>query len=48
MTAAWKAEKEKLQDTQKLKERLDQARSEEEVAQRRGDLQRARRSCATA
>ncbi|MCW3475967.1 ATP-dependent chaperone ClpB [Limobrevibacterium gyesilva] len=41
MTAAWKAEKEKLLDAQKLKEQLDQARSEEEVAQRRGDLTRA-------
>ncbi len=41
MTAAWHAEKEKLADTQKLKERLDQARSEVEVAQRRGDLARA-------
>ena len=41
MTAAWKAEKEKLNENQKLKERLDQARSEEEIAQRRGDLSRA-------
>jgi ATP-dependent Clp protease ATP-binding subunit ClpB len=41
MTAAWKAEKERLVDTQKLKERLDQARSEVEVAQRRGDLAKA-------
>jgi ATP-dependent Clp protease ATP-binding subunit ClpB len=41
MTGAWKAEKEKLVDTQKLKERLDQARSEVEVAQRRGDLAKA-------
>jgi ATP-dependent Clp protease ATP-binding subunit ClpB len=41
MTAAWHAEKDKLADTQKLKERLDQARSEVEVAQRRGDLARA-------
>jgi ATP-dependent Clp protease ATP-binding subunit ClpB len=41
MTAAWKAEKERLLDSQKLKERLDQARSEEDVAQRRGDLARA-------
>ena len=30
-----------MADTQKLKERLDQARSEVEVAQRRGDLARA-------
>ena len=41
LAAAWKAEKEKLNENQKLKERLDQARSEEEVAQRRGDLARA-------
>ncbi len=41
MTAAWQAEKEKVADTQKLKERLDQARSEVEIAQRRGDLGRA-------
>jgi ATP-dependent Clp protease ATP-binding subunit ClpB len=41
MTAAWKSEKDQVQETQKLKERLDQARSEVEVAQRRGDLQRA-------
>ena len=30
-----------MQETQKLKERLDQARSEVEIAQRRGDLARA-------
>ena len=41
MTAAWKAEKDQLQESQKLKERLDQARSEAEVAQRNGDLTRA-------
>ena len=41
MTAAWKAEKEKLAEAQKLKEQLDQARSEVELAQRKGDLQRA-------
>ncbi|HEY0182184.1 MAG TPA: AAA family ATPase, partial [Rhodopila sp.] len=41
MTAAWKTEKGQVQETQKLKERLDQARSEVEVAQRRGDLARA-------
>ena len=41
MTAAWKAEKDQLAETQKLKEQLDQARSEVEVAQRRGDLGRA-------
>jgi ATP-dependent Clp protease ATP-binding subunit ClpB len=41
LTAAWQAEKEQVQETQKLKERLDQARSEVEIAQRRGDLGRA-------
>jgi len=41
LTAAWKAEKERLVENQKLKERLDQARSEVDVARRRGDLQRA-------
>ncbi len=41
MTAAWKSEKEQLNEAQKLKERLDQARSEAEVAQRNGDLTRA-------
>ncbi len=41
MTTAWQAEKEKVADTQKLKERLDQARNEVEIAQRRGDLARA-------
>ncbi|MBS0560050.1 MAG: ATP-dependent chaperone ClpB [Proteobacteria bacterium] len=41
MTAAWQAEKETLAESQKLKERLDHARSEAEIAQRRGDLARA-------
>ncbi|WP_428487027.1 ATP-dependent chaperone ClpB [Rhodopila sp.] len=41
LTTAWKAEKDQVQETQKLKERLDQARNEVEVAQRRGDLGRA-------
>ncbi|MGI3775729.1 MAG: ATP-dependent chaperone ClpB [Janthinobacterium lividum] len=41
MTAAWRAETERVATTQKLKERLDVARSEVEVAQRRGDLGRA-------
>jgi ATP-dependent Clp protease ATP-binding subunit ClpB len=41
MTAEWKAEKDRLAGTQKLKEKLDQARSELEVAQRKGDLARA-------
>ena len=41
MTAAWKVEKEKLVEGQKLSEQLDQARSEAELAQRRGDYNRA-------
>jgi ATP-dependent Clp protease ATP-binding subunit ClpB len=41
MTASWRAETEKVAETQKLKERLDHAKSEVELAQRRGDLQRA-------
>jgi ATP-dependent Clp protease ATP-binding subunit ClpB len=41
MTTAWRNEKERLAGAQKLKERLDQARSEVEMAQRRGDLGRA-------
>ena len=41
MTAAWKAEKDRVNDTQKLKEQLDQARSEVEIAQRNGDYARA-------
>ena len=41
MTATWRSEKERLTDRQKLKEQLDQARSEIEAAQRRGDLARA-------
>src|ERR1700743_975320 len=41
MTAAWKTEKDQVQETQRLKEQLDQARSEVEVAQRRGDFARA-------
>ncbi len=41
LTAAWQAEKGKVQETQKLKEQLDAARNEVEIAQRRGDLARA-------
>ncbi|MDQ2750363.1 MAG: AAA family ATPase, partial [Actinomycetota bacterium] len=41
MTTAWRAEKDRLADTQKLKEQLDQARSDVESAQRRGELGRA-------
>src|SRR5205823_5153143 len=41
LTARWRAEKEKISSVQKLKEQLDQARNELEIAQRRGDLTRA-------
>jgi len=40
-TAIWQAEKEKLAGAQKLKEELDHARIEAEIAQRKGDLARA-------
>jgi len=41
LTAAWQRDKDKLAGVQKLKEQLDQARSELEIAQRKGDLGRA-------
>ncbi len=41
LSAAWHAEKDRVHATQKLQEQLDQARSDVEVAQRRGDLGRA-------
>ncbi|MCQ4162741.1 ATP-dependent chaperone ClpB [Roseomonas sp. GC11] len=41
MTAAWEAEKNKLTEAQKAKEELDRARTEVELAQRRGDYARA-------
>ncbi|AHJ63674.1 ATP-dependent chaperone ClpB [Granulibacter bethesdensis] len=41
LTTEWRAEKDRVSESQKLKEQLDQARNEVEVAQRRGDLQRA-------
>lgn len=41
LTARWKAEKEKLGSAQKLKEQLEQARTELANAQRRGEYQRA-------
>ncbi|MBN9343385.1 MAG: ATP-dependent chaperone ClpB [Caedibacter sp. 38-128] len=41
LTDAWQGEKDKLNQAQKLKERLDQARSELEIAQREGNLARA-------
>lgn len=41
LTAQWKSAKDKLSDSQKIKEQLDKARSELEVAQRKGELGRA-------
>ena len=41
LTGSWRAEKDRLSETQKLKEQLDHARGEVEIAQRRGDLARA-------
>ncbi|HTI86967.1 MAG TPA: ATP-dependent chaperone ClpB [Alphaproteobacteria bacterium] len=41
LTRAWQAEKAKLQSSTKIKEELDHARGELEIAQRRGDLARA-------
>jgi ATP-dependent Clp protease ATP-binding subunit ClpB len=41
MSAAWHAEKDRVNAVQKLQEQLDQARSDVEIAQRRGDLGRA-------
>jgi ATP-dependent Clp protease ATP-binding subunit ClpB len=41
LTARWNEEKKSLQSAQKLKEELDRARQELEVAQRRGNLARA-------
>jgi ATP-dependent Clp protease ATP-binding subunit ClpB len=41
LTEAWQGEKAKLASGQKIKEELDKARSELEVAQRQGDLTRA-------
>ena len=40
-TARWQSEKEKLSSAQKIKEQLDQARSDLEKAQRAGDLAKA-------
>ena len=40
MTGAWRAEKDRLGATQRLKEQLDQARGEIDAARRRGDLAR--------
>lgn len=41
LSTAWHAEKDRVNAVQKLQEQLDQARSEVEVAQRKGDLGRA-------
>lgn len=41
MTASWQAEKAKLAGSQKIKEELDHARSELEIAQREGNLTKA-------
>jgi ATP-dependent Clp protease ATP-binding subunit ClpB len=41
LTASWKAEREKLNEAQKLKAELDQARTELANAQRRGEYQKA-------
>ncbi len=41
MTQRWEAEKGKVVESQKLKEELDRARTEVELAQRRGDLAKA-------
>jgi ATP-dependent Clp protease ATP-binding subunit ClpB len=41
LSAKWLAEKERLQGSQKLKEELDGARSQLEIAQRQGDLAKA-------
>ncbi|TPW36348.1 ATP-dependent chaperone ClpB [Oecophyllibacter saccharovorans] len=41
MTATWQAEKDRLGKVQKLKEELDRTRSEAEIAQREGNLQKA-------
>ncbi|MCS6932764.1 MAG: ATP-dependent chaperone ClpB [Acetobacteraceae bacterium] len=41
LTAEWQAEKAKLAEAQKAKDELDRARTEVEIAQRKGDLTRA-------
>jgi ATP-dependent Clp protease ATP-binding subunit ClpB len=41
LTRQWRLEKDKLAGTQKVKERLEQARHELDIAQRNGDLTRA-------
>ena len=41
LTAQWKSAKDKLADAQKVKEQMDKARHELEIAQRKGELARA-------
>ncbi|MFP4002830.1 MAG: ATP-dependent chaperone ClpB [Alphaproteobacteria bacterium] len=41
LTARWRAEKDELEQAQKVTEQLDQARGELEIVQRKGDLARA-------
>ncbi|HEX2890498.1 ATP-dependent chaperone ClpB [Vineibacter terrae] len=41
LTAAWKAAKDKLADSQKIKEQLDKSRADLEIAQRKGELAKA-------
>ena len=41
LTAKWKEEKKSVSDVQSLKEQLDRARAEVEIAQRKGDFARA-------
>ena len=41
LTKVWQAEKDDITGSQKLKEKIDQARNELEIAQREGDLTRA-------
>ncbi|MDW8443656.1 MAG: ATP-dependent chaperone ClpB [Acetobacteraceae bacterium] len=41
LTTRWQAEKAKVAETKELKEKLDRARAEMEIAQRQGDLTRA-------
>ena len=41
MTADWAAEKGRVVESQQIKEKLDHARTEQELAERRGDLNRA-------
>ena len=44
MTAAWQAERDKLEGARDLKEKLDRARAELDQAKREGNLQRGGRT----